>query len=186
MSVIIAVDPGKNKLGLAILIDGKPALVETVIGLAPPGRETDRDGYRGAYYAAQEVGNRVAFALLNCYPNIDVVLVIERMQVDARTGGKEADLLDVSTTGGAVAMLLPYIIARLQPSLQIWSPTPMLWKKQLPKAVMQERLKKKYGIDKLGHDAWDALGIADWALDQLTLPPKARVFCDAGVDPCRL
>jgi hypothetical protein len=185
MAVIIAVDPGKNKLGLAILIDGKPALVETVIGLSPPGRETDRDGYRGAYYAAQAVALRVESALEQ-QPSSHIVLVIERMQVDSRTGGKEADLLDVATTGGAVAVLLLSAVARRRLCLQIWSPTPMLWKKQLPKAVMQERLKNKYGIDKLGHDAWDALGIADWALDQLTLPPKARVFCDAGVAPCRL
>jgi hypothetical protein len=185
MSVIIAVDPGKNKLGLAILIDGKPALVETVIGLAPPGRETDRDGYRGAYYAAQAVALRVE-STLEQQPSSHIVLVMERMQVDARTGGKEGDLLDVAMTGGAVALALARLVLYWSRHAQIWSPTPMLWKKQLPKAVMQERLKKKYGIDKLGHDAWDALGIADWALDQLTLPPKARVFCDAGVDPCRL
>ncbi len=185
MSVIIAIDPGKNKLGLAILINGKPALVETVIGLSPPGRETDRDGYRGAYYAAKEVASRVE-SVLSRHPANDVYIVMERMQVDARTGGKESDLLDVATTGGAVALALASFVLYWSRHAHIWSPTPMLWKKQLPKAVMQERLKNKYGLDKLGHDAWDALGIADWALDQLTLPPKARVFCDAGVDPCRL
>jgi hypothetical protein len=112
-----------------------------------------------------------------------LLLCMERMQVDERTAGKEADLLDVALTGSAVAALATQSLGFL--SAEVWSPTPMEWKKQLPKKISHERTIRDMsgypGLAKLGHDALDAAAIWLWCSRQLQLPLPFRRANEARV-----
>ncbi len=86
------------------------------------------------------------------------VLVIEVMQVDGRTRGKEKDLFSLSGVIGAISVRFS--------SAKIVSYTPTQWKGSLPKDIMRERVKKRLTsaeltaiAPKATHDAWDAIGI---------------------------
>tara|TARA_Y100000310_G_scaffold343744_1_gene452814 strand:+ start:4197 stop:4541 length:345 start_codon:yes stop_codon:yes gene_type:complete len=87
-----------------------------------------------------------------------VVVVLEVMQVDKRSRGKEKDLFALSGVVGAIAMRFP--------QAEIVAYTPVQWKGSVPKHVMQDRLSKRLTPTELEaiasratHDAWDAIGI---------------------------
>lgn len=183
-TAILAIDPGKVKLGVCfgLASAATPSLVQTFnyAGLAGPRTE----GYLLATRVAAElVDLLLAHALdLQALGAHHLVLCMERMQVDARTAGKEADLLDVALTGSAVAALATQSLGFS--SADIWSPTPMEWKKQLPKKISHERTIRDLdlqGATKLGHDALDAAAIWLWCQRQLPLPLPFRRANEARV-----
>jgi len=162
---VIAIDPGKVKVGFAL---GAAGSRTPAVGTFThrPGR--GEDGYL--------LATRAATAFLNEAPVIGkgpVLICMELMQVDGRTAGKEENLLEVAMTGAAIVNHLACYVLDRGESVQIWSPTPFQWKRQLPKKVMHDRLKQSYvglNLTKQGHDALDALGLFSWASTQLTLP----------------
>jgi hypothetical protein len=91
-------------------------------------------------------------------PEEPTVLVIEIMQVDGRTRGKEKGLFSLSGVIGALAMRFR--------DIPIISYTPREWKGSVPKALMKMRLEdglteaeRARVCSKATHDAWDAVGI---------------------------
>lgn len=167
---VIAIDPGKVKIGFAFgSTDSKTPVVGTYT-YAPGYRE---DGYL--------LSTNVARDFLSTAPTISVkrgvLICMEQMQIDGRTAGKEGNLLEVATTGAAVVDRLTAYVLGLGGFVQIWSPTPLEWKKQLPKKVMHDRLRRDYAdlsLARQGHDALDALGLFDWATKQAKLPVPFR------------
>ena len=167
---IITVDPGVHKVGLAIGRQDAPngnieiVACETLDShtKGPLVNERSRavsGGYAESSITAQVVLSRV---LESVYPGPDdkVLLVVERMQTDARTDGKVGDLLDVAATGGAIvnAICSEFFDA------SVLSPTPMAWKKNMPKTVCHNRVRARWPDlpKRLGHDALDAAGILKW------------------------
>lgn len=85
-------------------------------------------------------------------------VVCETMQIDARSRGKEHNLLQLSGVVGAVAMRFS--------NARIVGYTPQQWKSSVPKRVAHGRLKSRLTPTELAsiekrstHDAWDAIGI---------------------------
>lgn len=86
------------------------------------------------------------------------VVVCEVMQIDARSKGKEANLLQLSGVVGAVAMRFS--------KAKIVGYRPQQWKNTMPKRVSHARLKDRLSPAELAsiekrstHDTWDAIGI---------------------------
>jgi hypothetical protein len=162
---VIAIDPGKVKMGYAF---GEDKTKSPVVGTFTHKPAPGEDGYLLSTSAAK--------AFLSAAPAIGtgpILICMERMQVDSRTAGKEENLLEVAMTGAAVVLTLASYCSALGYEVRIWSPTPGEWKKQVPKAVMHERLKTAYpdlDLSRAGHDALDALGLFAWASRQATLP----------------
>lgn len=162
---VIAIDPGKVKVGFAL---GDAESRTPTVGTFTHRPSKGEDGYL--------LATRVATAFLNAAPIIDkgpVLICMELMQVDGRTAGKEGNLLEVAMTGAAIVNHITTYILQRGDYARIWSPTPLEWKKQLPKKVMHDRLKRDYAdlsLARQGHDALDALGLFDWATKQAKLP----------------
>jgi len=101
-----------------------------------------------------------AIAEEKCRPS---TLVVEVMQVDRRTRGKEESLFALSGVVGAVVTLFP--------KAEVVSYRPSQWKGQAPKSVSKDRIKRRLtqkellSVDrKATHDAWDAIGIGAYYL----------------------
>ena len=188
-TVVLSVDPGKKKVGWCLGL-ATPALAPEHAGTyihASEGRKA-QEGYR----LATEVGltlvgqhiRPVISAMRKKEPVARLLICMERMQIDGRTAGKEADLLDVALSGQAIAssaVSLPGF-----DSVWIWSPTPMEWKGQLPKKISHERSGRDLTahlpyVDKLGHDALDAAALWLWAVRQLQSPVPFRAPADSLV-----
>jgi len=162
---VIAIDPGKVKVGFALGVAGSRT---PTVGTFTHRPSRGEDGYL--------LATRAATAFLNAAPVIGkgpVLICMELMQVDGRTAGKEENLLEVAMTGAAIVNHITTCILQRGDYARIWSPTPFQWKRQLPKKLMHERLKRHYvdlNLTKQGHDALDALGLFSWASTQLNLP----------------
>ena len=188
-TVVFSVDPGKKKVGWCLGL-ATPALAPEHAGTyihKSEGRKA-QEGYRLATEVGLTlVGQRihpVISAMREREPVARLLICMERMQIDGRTAGKEADLLDVALSGQAIAssaMSLPGFA-----SVWIWSPTPMEWKGQLPKKISHERTVRDLKanlpyVDKLGHDALDAAALWLWAVRQLQSPVPFRAPADSWV-----
>lgn len=188
-TVVLSVDPGKKKVGWCLGLATRalaPEHAGTYIHTSE-GRKA-QEGYR----LATEVGltlveqhiRPVVSAIREQEPVARLLICMERMQIDGRTAGKEADLLDVALSGQAIAsssVSLPGF-----DSVWIWSPTPMEWKGQLPKKISHERTVRDLKanlpyVDKLGHDALDAAALWLWAVRQLQSPVPFRAPADSRV-----
>lgn len=165
---IVAIDPGVHKLGLAFGLEGE---TPTALTFDPTkGRKASVRGLVGSALsrAVAEAAWRGpladAFAVGRDPKN--VVLVHEVMQEDSRTAGKAENLFALSLTMGALVTTAPE-------GCVTWGIQPREWKGNFPKPVIHARLQNKFAdypdIDKLGHDALDALGIWDWGVQRLAL-----------------
>lgn len=160
--MIIAIDPGSKGCGVAVLVNGELQ--------------------KAYYYKAREdfiwVEGTDQLGDLS-----SVVVFLEKPQVYKKRGigssalkGDPNDLVTISVEGGLLAgRFLEQ--ARTSnfgapPRCSLETFVPATWKKQLPKEVMQERLKKILTetelkrIEKttapLMHNVWDAVGIGLW------------------------
>jgi hypothetical protein len=162
---VVAIDPGIHKLGLAFGLEGE---IPTALTFDPTkGRKASVKGLVGSALsrAVAEAAWRGpladAFAIGRDPRN--VVLVHEVMQEDSRTAGKAENLFALTLTMGA-------LVATAPEGCVTWGIPPREWKGNFPKPVIHARLERKYeGLDGLGHDALDALGIWDWGVQRLDL-----------------
>jgi hypothetical protein len=143
MNLVLSVDPGLWKSGCA-LWDNRGMLLR-----AWTARHKKVKGQEGPV-----VWRKMALAI-DADPT---VLVMERMQVDGRTRGREKGLLELSGVVGALSLRFGEV--------EVVSYTPNQWKGNLPKTTMQARLQSKLLPEELAvvcpratHDAWDAIGI---------------------------
>lgn len=153
--ILVAIDPALRTSGVAIFDNGILVSAYYVVNPAK--------GARDAHAWAQ--GGQAIYNSLR--PWIIDELVIEVMQAyPGGRGGNPNDLLQVSGVAGAVASLLG--------NIPKYSVLPRIWKKQLPKNVCHERLRKVLskeeilaitpGTQKLQENTWDAIGIGLWRL----------------------
>tara|TARA_R110000824_G_scaffold158565_2_gene332555 strand:+ start:1410 stop:1895 length:486 start_codon:yes stop_codon:yes gene_type:complete len=144
--IVLGVDPGLRKLGVAIYEDGELVHADTV-------RTAMHVGTGPACWLSAAKAVR-----LFCRGFQVDVLAIEVMQVDSRTKGAIiGDILELSGVVGAVAATVAAPV--------LASYTPAEWKGQRPKDVEHRYLKRVLSpvelnaVGILGHDAWDAIGI---------------------------
>lgn len=147
---VISVDPGLRKCGVAYFTPSGAMTSALTVNNDPSVRDV-----RGPRAWAEMARNTLK------YRTSHDLLVIETMQVDARTRGKEKDLLEVQ---GVVGAIVGYALGM---GMTVISYTPRQWKGSLPKNVMHARFKqgvlskKELGSihSKATHDALDAIGI---------------------------
>lgn len=144
--IVVGVDAGLRKLGLAVFHAGELMLCETL-------RVGGRARGVSAWLLAADA---VSAALDGVVPD---VLVIERMQLDKRTrGGVVGDVIELSGVVGAIVATVP--------SAELYSYTPSQWKGSRPKDVEHRYLRRLLRpaelaiVEGAGHDALDAVGIA--------------------------
>lgn len=158
---ILAVDPGTKELGwcsMSTTIDGHPVVVGA--GLL-----------RAKNFSAMLEALPAFCAQWNI-----AELVVEMPKVYRRGEAKvdPADLILIAMVGGAVIGGVCHT--------KTWTPLPSDWKGQVPKDVMQKRLKKLLSKRELEtveqdladvprgvrHNVWDAIGIAMWKAKRYT------------------
>jgi hypothetical protein len=98
------------------------------------------------------------------------VLAVEEMQVDGRTRGKEADVMQVNAVVAAVAARVPATI--------VMGYTPTAWKGSVDGDVMVERIKGRLTPEELArlepcskslaHNMYDGIGVGLHFLGRLT------------------
>jgi len=144
--ILVAIDPGLRKLGLAVF--HHDALVHACT-VRSPGTDTGPPAW---HRAARQVG-----LALDPFAPVDVA-VIEEMQRDRRTTGAKLDaMLQLQGVGGYVLGMLPCPGVGYKPSQ---------WKGSRPKDVEHDYLREILTTDELQrvaprttHDGWDAIGI---------------------------
>jgi len=141
--MVLSVDPGLWKTGCALWTE-QGALIRGWTVKRPKDGSDGADGWR-----------RMALAIDVDSP---AVLVLERMQVDGRTRGKERGMFDLCGVLGAVSMRYK--------NAQVVCYTPRQWKGTVPKKIMRGRIEGRLTEEeralvdpKATHDAWDAIGI---------------------------
>jgi hypothetical protein len=150
--MLIAVDPGVRKAGVAMFDDGELAAAWLVRGDGPC--ET-------AFRVRVEIGNRIVRDVVN-------LLVIEKPQVYLEVKIDNNDLIDLSVMVGAVAGNFSSVRFVL----------PREWKGQVPKDVMINRIKERLSSEerdrvelpnekKAQADVWDAIGIGLYRIGRL-------------------
>jgi len=153
--MILAIDPGLYKCGVAAFSPGGILYYAATVK-----RKREIRAFHGEALGWATMAHAISPEL---NPWDVASLVIERMQVDARTLGKTRALLELSGVVGAISY-------RFRTS-EIVSPTPREWKGSIPKDVMKARLKETLSPRELEtvrkgatHDTWDAIGLGLWYL----------------------
>jgi hypothetical protein len=164
-TLIITMDPGAHKIGLAagwVLPEGQsePLFAVTL------DVKTNLRGYARASLVARTALAALVVPRTTLLQDAErILLVVEAMQSDSRTaGGVVADILDCQATGGAFASLME-VTAPLK--VRTLSPTPGEWVKGMSKDVMRRQLADIWPntiTSKTGHDAVSAAGLFRWAL----------------------
>jgi hypothetical protein len=163
MSVVIGIDVGLLKTGVAALEDGKVLKVFT-ISVEGDVRDT------GPRYV--KLRESLAFANVRILSYFSPPAVIAIEQPDDDEGLREGhDLMDVMKLYGAFAVTYAEC-ARLWRQAHLVGVTPKQWKGAYPKELTARRLEVEYGQACANEHEWDALGIADWAVQVA----KARQF----------
>ena len=151
----LAIDPGLRKCGVARfdylhrLIDARTVRI--------PSSARDLRGSK----AWLEMGAKV-FG----YRNNAETLIIETMQVDARTNNKVGDLLEVQGVAGVLIGIASSL------NMKVEAFTPRQWKGSVPKAVTKRRVLEDLLLEERNaihpratHDAFDAIGIGLYYLN---------------------
>lgn len=169
MKVLLAVDPGIDRCGVAVLHD------ERLHAVAYVGRSAgaDEDPVQRVVQAAEHVRQWVL--ALNRAPNL-AVIEWPRIYTAGKSKGSGNDILPLAAVAGAIAVNLLHIDCRTT------STPPYAWKGTVPKDVMTQRVIAKLYPDErsvldssmekvsLGrrHNAVDAVGIALHAVGRLS------------------
>lgn len=157
--LVVGVDPGTSGLGVAAVLNGTlldARYISGEGGALHPLRET-------AYGFEQWLLAIADFGL----PDL-ARIEIPQVYTAAQQKGDQRDLINLAVVAGQCLEVCGSV-GVLAGSLV----TPAQWKGQLPKGVMQDRLRKELGeqVDaiefpkatSLHHNVWDAIGIA-WGL----------------------
>ena len=153
--MLLSIDPGLSKCGVALFNDAGE-----LVAAYTAHRPKDCRARRGVK----------AWAAMGAEITMEGVsaLAIEQMQVDTRTRGKERDLLEVC---GVVGVLVGIATAR---GIPVHGYKPRAWKGNAPKQVTKNRSLDALSPQELKnihpratHDAFDAIGIAQFHLEQL-------------------
>ena len=155
--LVIAIDPGVHGCGVAFLVNGQLKHARYI-------RPEDLGAMAGAWWLGVT----------------EVSFILEKPQVyKARLmKGDPNDLIDVAVSGGEMlGRLYAFAIQHVGPPSRIIIEkiVPAVWKKQLPKEVVQERLKERLTPHELTtmqkpkpaslmHNVWDAVGIGLWGV----------------------
>lgn len=154
--VLVAIDPGLQGTGIAKWVEGD--LLRTLV-LNTPSKLRDAEWHQRANDMAEQVLEFTGGS------GDDVKVVCEMPEFFAGAGKmmgwKTGDLQRLTYLVGLFA-------GRLHP--RAFEPVPVhVWKGQLPKRVVQERIEGRLGHDlcralAIETHAWDAVGIGLWAL----------------------
>ena len=156
--LLIAIDPGVHGCGVAFLINGK---------------------LKVAYYIPTAEECPLHSFDIHAADATEVVFILEKPQIykTRLLKGDPNDLIDVAVAGGEMLGKLRTIARCHVPvhRIAVEKIKPALWKKQLPKEVVQERVKPKLTPQELAvvvkpkpaslmHNVWDAVGIGLWGV----------------------
>lgn len=155
---IVAIDPGKKHLGLAIFGCGELLSCSLV-----------------------PVHNTLALITIIRSRPADIY-VIENQQIYSRlqSKGDPNDILELAHISGMLRGVILLTALVEQRNIQILRPRPREWKGTITKQVHHNRLEQKYPqavsmmveqkipVSKR-HNVWDAIGLGDWALKKPVL-----------------
>ena len=151
---LLSIDPGLSKCGVAYF-DRAGRLVRAYCARRPRDCESPRGPIAWGYMAKAIDFENVG------------ALVIEQMQVDTRTRGKERDLLEVC---GVVGVLIGVATAARIP---VHAYKPRTWKGNTPKTVTQARAldaltkEEKARINpNATHDTYDAIALGQFHMER--------------------
>ena len=161
MKVFIGIDPGLNHIAAAgISLDG--SLSFHILEEVNAGERT-----AGGYVAAA----LKVYEQLSPYIEDSAVAVEQMVHIDKWRKRKNSDPNDLIS----LAYLSGAILDKLVEADRVTLVTPMTWKGNTPKKVMQNRLERDYGVElereygsTLAHNVYDAIGIAKWARENLS------------------
>jgi hypothetical protein len=156
--LVIAIDPGVHGCGVAFLVNGQLKHARYI-------RPEDIGGVAGAWWLGVT----------------EVSFILEKPQVykTRLLKGDPNDLIDVAVAGGELLGRM-FMFATTMSGVPvsrviIEKIVPAVWKKQLPKEVVVERVKPKLTPQELAvvvkpkpislfHNVWDAVGIGLWGV----------------------
>lgn len=155
--LVIGIDVGLVKTGVAALVDGHVAKVFTIAVEGDP-KDT------GPRYAYLRRSLAIAAGRILAVIGQPAVIALEIPDEDEGIDGIRDDheKMSVAKVYGAYAVLYAEA-SRLWPKAHLVSVTPAQWKGPYPKELTERIISAKYkgAPCQNGHE-WDALGIADW------------------------
>jgi hypothetical protein len=156
--LVIGLDPGLVRTGVAALRDGR---VEKVFTIAVEGDPKDTGPRFSFLRRAFELASRRLIGPLGTPDLVALEIPDEDEGVDGVRPGHEK--MDVAKLYGAYAVL--YAEAnRIWPSAQLVSVTPRQWKGPVPKGISERVVRAKYPAARCANShEWDGVGISDWA-----------------------
>jgi len=158
--LVIAIDPGVHGCGVAFLINGK---------------------LKAAYYVPTNTESLIRDDMIDLHEvkATEACFILEKPQIykTRLLKGDPNDLIDVAVAGGEMLGRLYDIVVWhvSRERITVEKIVPAVWKKQLPKEVVQERVKPKLTPQELAcvvkpkpaslmHNVWDAVGIGLWGV----------------------
>lgn len=156
---ILAVDPGTTATGVALLRDGRPAMLRVVHVRGP--RVEDR---------IKAMCLRVRAALQGLLDTEQPDTLVVEWQALRPNDPRPNDIFNLGIVLGAVMSV------ETSPFVRIETPLPVSWKGSVKGDVTIQRIQKHFGtiedgvwgetLPSLQHNAWDALGLAIWAVNK--------------------
>jgi hypothetical protein len=156
--LVLGIDPGLLKTGVAALVDG---WVKKVFTISVEGDPKDT----GPRFACLRRSLAVAAHRLIMEIGQPVVIAVEIPDEDEGVDGirEGHEKMDVAKVYGAYAVLYAEA-SRLWPKTRLLSVTPRQWKGAYQKGLTERILGAKYPEARCANShEWDALGLADWS-----------------------
>lgn len=153
---ILTIDPSVNNVGIA-LYDTQSSKLRTK--LFHPKRDKDTPIYR----VVREIYVATSLFLQEKKDTVDC-LIVEYPNWQNSTKGliamQQGYTLDL-------AFIVGYLAGRFNLSSdKVHLPTPLQWKKNIPKAATERRVQRKFGPLSISEHEFDAVGLLMWFLNQ--------------------
>lgn len=167
MSAMISVDPGLSGTGVVYWQDAVPYSSNVFIPPQSVTRKDVKDGEEDLVARARYLGTMIR-DLTDSLTLKGTTVVIEFPEFQ---GGAERQMGWKTGSLQKLTFLVGVMVGVLPVEWRVILVPPSGWKGQLPKDVVERRMKAKYGADKCAAlrvktHAWDAMGIGEWAWRQ--------------------
>ena len=181
---VLAIDPSINQTGAAMFISGRLTNVATI--KTPKSFDKDVDIMKRCQRMAQEV-----MAWVHEVGRMPDSLVVEWPQVYTPAQRRNPNtLFGLCGVNGMIAGMLSALAASDNKRMNVISVFPRQWSNKMPKSKtgdpknsVRARFTRRqldaievlnYDMQKLTHDAIDAIGIGLWSLDRMNLSSAVR------------
>lgn len=152
---ILAIDPSINFCGAAVFNEETKKLLHHCLIKSV---DVSEDGDKFAYtLKSKQIVLQLKMMLINKYNIKKIILEIpEYWKVGGFIARESGSIFKLTFVCG--------MIFNISDEIEYILYSPAMWKKQLPKPVVNNRLKKYYDVEKINHNIVDAIGIGHFYL----------------------